>query len=81
MYSKLINEFKELKDNDYVYVIQGCTNYFVSKNPIEEQCDICGDFSWIVCEGLVKDIKRAKNLTHLEHIKEEKPIKIRKRIK
>ena len=82
MYSDLINEDKYLNENDYVYVIQACTNIIISKYPLDsDPCPICGDFSWIICEGIVKDIKKAKSLTHLQQLKEKSPVKIRKRIK
>lgn len=61
---------KGYNKNDYVYIIEGCTNLYVSDKPCNgEPCSICGDYEWIYCEGFVSDIRKAKDIEDLERIK------------
>lgn len=66
---------KDYKNNDYVYIIEGCTGLYVSDKPCtDEPCPLCGDYDWLYCEGFVSDIKHAKNKEDLHKIQYEKAI-------
>lgn len=65
----LNNMLKEYKNNEYVYIIDGCMDLYVSDKPsTEEPCPVCGDYDWVYCEGYVSDIRKAKDLDELEKI-------------
>lgn len=69
MYNDLLNNYS---DDDYVYIIEGCLNDYVSFEPdIKETCPICGSWDWPLCDGLVKDIKKSKNMEDLFNIQKE----------
>ena len=81
MFTKLINEYKNINDDDYIYIVEGCLDNYVTKDmPMINVCDICGDMPTVICEGISKDIKRAKNFKQLDSFNENN-IKIKKRIK
>ena len=58
---------KKYKDDEYVYIIDGCTDIYVSKKPCKnKKCPICGDDSWPIVEGTVSDIKSIKTYEELQ---------------
>lgn len=60
---------KGYKKNDYVYIIEGCIDLYVSDKPCkDEPCSVCGDYEWPCCEGFVSDIRKAKDKEDLEKI-------------
>lgn len=68
MYDDLLDNYNE---DEYVYIIEGCMNYFVSKTPASDKpCDICGDYDWPVVDGYVEDIRNAKDKEELVKIKQ-----------
>lgn len=60
---------KGYKRDDYVYIIDGCMDLYVSDKPAnDEPCSVCGNYDWDYCEGYVSDIRKAKDLDDLEKI-------------
>lgn len=63
MYNDLLKGYSK---KDYVYIIEGCLDTYVSHEPASNRlCAICGEYDWDICEGLVKDIKKAKDIEDL----------------
>lgn len=59
--------------HDYVYIIEGCMNLYVSDEPCTyETCEICGDSDWPYLDGYVSDILKAKDEDDLEKIQERR---------
>ncbi len=66
MYNDLLID---IEDNEYVHVIQGCLNTYISDKPAPDTpCAICGEYDWEICEGYVSDIKKANDLDQLYEI-------------
>ena len=63
MYNDLLEDCNE---DDYVYVIEGCLNDYISDKPApDDPCPICGSYDWDICNGYVKDIRQATDLEEL----------------
>ena len=63
MFNKILNG---RNSDEYVYIIEGCTTKFASSEPPSDKpCPLCGEFDWEVCQGLVKDIRRARRIEDL----------------
>ena len=78
MYTKLINKYNSINDDDYIYVVEGNTNNYVTKDmPMINTLDIYSEIPSIICEGISKDIKRSKNIKELDDINIKRRIKSR----
>lgn len=70
MYDFLLNKYK---DDEYVYIIDGCTDIYVSKEPCKYQkCPLCGDRAWPIVEGKVSDIKSIKTYEELQEYEKKR---------
>lgn len=66
MYNKILNGYH---DDSYVYIIGGQSGPYVSYVPTRDQTGVIGgEYDWDICNGLVKDIRRASSLEELQQI-------------
>lgn len=60
-------------DDEYVYIIEGCMDYYVQDEPIDDDlgpCEICGSYDWPVADGYVGDIREARDVDDLYRIQD-----------
>ena len=67
MFNDLLKGYNE---DEYVYIIEGCLEDKVSYESAGNKiCPLCGEPSWDICSGLVKDIRKAKVVDDLYYKK------------
>lgn len=78
MFNELI---KEYNDKDYVYVVDGCLDLYISMIKPESNlgpCPVCGKHEWLVAEGEVDILRGFKSLSEYDEYTEKNEVKTKK---